>query len=71
MSTTTIRFLTGTWYDIVIPTDKVDTEGYSPTEIYNSYFNDEELPDDVEVIEGDVDHIFGEELACCEGCKCE
>lgn len=71
MSDTTIRFMTGTWYDIVMPTDKVGTEGYNPNDIYNSYFNDEELPDDVEVLEGDVDHIYAEELECCEGCKCE
>ena len=70
MSTTTIRFLTGTWYDIVIPTDKVDAEGYSPTELYDAYFNDE-LPDDVEVNEVEVSHVWEDEFACCEGCKCE
>lgn len=66
----TLRFMTGSWYEIDLPDDKVDTEGYQPEELYNAYFNDE-LPDDVDVNEVEVSHVWEDEFACCEGCKCE
>lgn len=56
--TVTYRFLTGTWYDVTIPADKEGQPGYSPEEIYDAYWNDEEIPEDVEVTESEVDHIW-------------
>lgn len=57
----TYRFLTGTWHKIDLPDDKVDQEGYSPEELYDSFWNDE-LPEDVEVDEIDVSHIWESDL---------
>lgn len=53
----TYRFMTGTWYEIDFPDDKKDAEGYDPEDLYNAFWNGE-LPDDVEVTESDVDHIW-------------
>jgi len=51
------RFMTGTWYEINLPDNKVDTEGYLPEELYDAYF-DNSLPEDVQVYEVEVDHIW-------------
>ena len=51
------RFMTGTWYTIKVPDEKVDLPEYSPEDLYDSYFNGS-LPDDVEVSEDEVDHIW-------------
>lgn len=56
----TYRFLTGTWYSIDLPDEKVDSEGYDPEDLYDAFWNDE-LPEDVEVTEVDVDHIWESE----------
>ena len=53
----TYRFMTGTWYTIEVPDEKVDLPEYSPEDLYDSYFNGS-LPDDVEVSEDEVDHIW-------------
>jgi hypothetical protein len=57
--TVEIRFLSGQWHTIYIPKSKVDEPGYSPEELYDGYW-DGKYPDDVEVIEGDLDHIWEE-----------
>lgn len=51
------RFMTGTWHTIQVPDDKVDLPEYSPEELYDAYFSGD-LPDDVEVEEDEVDHIW-------------
>jgi hypothetical protein len=51
------RFMTGSWYEIDLPDNKVDTEGYLPEDLYEAYF-DGCLPDDVQVYEVEVDHIW-------------
>lgn len=51
------RFMTGSWYEIDLPDNKVDTEGYLPEDLYDAYF-DGCLPDDVQVYEVEVDHIW-------------
>ena len=44
----TYRFMTGTWYEITLPDNKVDTEGYLSEELYDA-FVDGSLPEDVKV----------------------
>lgn len=56
----TYKFMTGTWYSIDLPDDKVDQEGYGPEDLYDAFWNDE-LPEDVEVTEIDADHIWEDE----------
>jgi len=53
----TYRFMTGTWYEITLPDNKVDTEGYLSEELYDA-FVDGSLPEDVQVYEVEVDHIW-------------
>jgi hypothetical protein len=53
----TYRFMTGTWYTIELPDEKVDLPEYSPENLYDLYFNDG-VPEDVEVSEDEVDHIW-------------
>jgi hypothetical protein len=53
----TYRFMTGTWYEIDLPDDKVDIEGYFPEDLYEAYFDDN-LPEDVQVYEVEADHIW-------------
>lgn len=55
--TVEIRFLTGTWYTISIPKAKENDPGYSPEELYDAYWN-EGIPDDVDISEDEVDHIW-------------
>jgi hypothetical protein len=55
----TYRFMTGTWYSIEVPDEKADLPEYSPELLYSQYFDlDDELPDDVEISEDEVDHIW-------------
>lgn len=57
--TITYRFMTGTWYTITIPADKKDDSAYQPEELYDAYFAfPMNLPDDVDVSEDEVDHIW-------------
>ena len=56
-----ISFLTGTWHEVLIPESKADQPGYSPEEIYDAFWEGE-LPEGVEVIEGEVSHIWDDEL---------
>ena len=57
--TITFRFLSGTWHTVTIPADKKDDPAYQPEEIYAAYWAfPPELPDDVEVTESEVDHIW-------------
>lgn len=60
----TYRFLTGTWYSVTIPKEREGQPGYSPEEIYSGYFDDsaDPLPDDVEVSEDEVDHVWEDDL---------
>lgn len=51
--TKSIRFMTGTWYTITMPADS----SYDPEELYDQYWSGE-LPEDVEVDEDEVDHIW-------------
>ena len=53
----TYRFMTGTWYEVTLPDNKVDTEGYLQEDLYDAYF-DNCLPEDVQVYEVEVDHIW-------------
>lgn len=55
--TVTYRFMTGTWHTVTIPADKEGQPGYSPEEIYDSYWNGG-VPEDVEVEEDELDHIW-------------
>lgn len=50
-------FLTGTWYEVHVP---VSIE-MDPEDIYDKYW-DGELPEEVQVIECDVSHIWDDEL---------
>ena len=55
----TYRFMTGNWYSIEVPDEKADLPEYSPELLYSQYFDiDGELPDDVEISEDEVDHIW-------------
>ena len=56
----TYKFMTGTWYTIDFPDEKKGSEGYDPEDLYDAFWNDE-LPEDVEVTESDVDHIWEDE----------
>lgn len=51
------RFLSGTWHTITIPADKAKDPDYDPEELYNKYWNGG-LPDDVNVEEDELDHIW-------------
>lgn len=55
--TVEMRFLTGTWYTIYVPKSKLDDPGYGPEELYDAYWN-EGIPDDVEITEDGVDHVW-------------
>lgn len=55
--TVEIRFLSGQWHTIHIPKSKVGQPGYDPEELYDGYW-DGKVPDDVEVVEEDLDHIW-------------
>ena len=55
--TVEIRFLSGQWHTIHIPKAQENDPGYSPEELYDAYWN-EGIPDDVEVTEEDLDHIW-------------
>jgi hypothetical protein len=57
----TYRVMSGTWYDIEIPDEKVNMDGYSPEELYAGYF-DGEIPVDVFIEESECDHIWESEL---------
>jgi hypothetical protein len=51
--------MTGTWHTIEVPDDKVDLPEYEPELLYSQYFGmDGNLPDDVDVSEDEVDHIW-------------
>ncbi len=55
----TYRFMTGTWYTIELPDEKVGLPEYDLEELYSQYFAfDGDLPDDVEISEDEVDHIW-------------
>ena len=56
----TYKFMTGTWYEIEIPDEKVGQEGYDPEDLYNAYWDDN-LPEDVEIDEIEADHIWEDE----------
>lgn len=53
--TKTVRFLTGTWYEVTYPADlDIDLE-----EIYTAYWSyGQKLPEGVFVAEQEVDHIW-------------
>lgn len=52
-----IRFMTGTWYTVTIPANKMNDPAYEPEAIYNAYWMGG-LPEDVEVHEDEIDHIW-------------
>lgn len=52
-----MRFMSGTWYDVRIPADKVNDPAYDPEVIYDAYWSGE-LPEGVEVDEVELDHIW-------------
>lgn len=53
--TVTRRVLVGTWYEFTFPKEKAGTEEYDLEELYDQYWHNR-LPEDVEVVEGEVDH---------------
>ena len=52
-------FMSGKWHEVTFPADKAGQEGYDRESIYNAYW-DESLPEDVEVEEGELDHIWSD-----------
>lgn len=54
---TSTAFMTGTWYSVEFPDDK----NYNLEEIYNQYWMGG-LPDDVEIFESEVSHIWRDDL---------
>ena len=55
--TITFRFLSGTWHTVTIPADKKNDPAYDPEEIYTAYWQGG-LPEDVEVEEDELDHVW-------------
>lgn len=54
---TSTAFMTGTWYTVDFPDDK----NYNLEELYDQYWMGG-LPEDVEISEGDVSHIWRDDL---------
>jgi len=53
----TYKFMTGTWYEIEFPDEKVGQTLYDRDDLYTAYWEGD-LPDDVEVNEIEVAHIW-------------
>lgn len=57
-------FLTGTWYEVTWPDDK----DYDLEDMYDKYWMGG-LPEDVEVSEGEVSHIWDSDLKVFENAR--